>query len=237
METEVRSLAYDPDRQAVREAKAAGRYVYIGRIHYQRPKGQRDWGNHAPDGKVDTSKSDLQAEHLRAVEAFRKWVQTQPNLMTSVAELKGKVLVCHCKGLPCHGHVLKELADKPTKRGRPVSELGVSQRQAADEWGVSIRTIQRWDKTRQLIASDPELAAMAQTLEGRQEAKKILNERQAAQKAPIKVAKQMQSALKKWESLNPQDAEVALEILLRTDFYDRTYAMLDDAKEVYIKRQ
>jgi hypothetical protein len=68
-------------------------------------------------------------------------------------------------------------------------------------------------------------------------AKKILNERQAAQKAPIKVAKQMQSALKKWESLNPKDAEVALEILLGTDFYDRTYAMLDDAKEVYIKRQ
>lgn len=237
METEVRSLAYDPDRQAVREAKDAGRYVYIGRIHYQRPKGQRDWGNYAPNGKVDTSKSDLQAEHLRAVEAFRKWVQTQPNLMTSVAELKGKVLVCHCKGLHCHGHVLKELADKPAKRGRPISERGAFQREAAHEMGVSLRTIQRWEKTRQLIASDPELSAKATTSEGLQEAQKILNERQAAQKAPINVAKQMQSALKKWESLSPQDAEVALELLLKTDFYDRTYAMLDDAKEVYIKRQ
>ena len=113
----------------------------LGVSTIQRPKGQRDWGNHAPDGKVDTRKSDLQAEHLRAVEAFRKWVQTQPNLMTSVAELKGKVLVCHCKGLPCHGHVLKELANKPKKRGRPVSELGVLQRQTADELGVSLRTI------------------------------------------------------------------------------------------------
>ncbi len=98
METEIRSLAYDPDRQAVKEAKAAGRYVYIGRIHYQRPKGQGNWGNYAPDGKVDTTKPDQYAEHLRAVEAFQKWIQTQPNLMTSVAELKGKVLVCHCFG-------------------------------------------------------------------------------------------------------------------------------------------
>ena len=236
METEVRSLAYDPDRQGVREAKAGGRYVYIGRIHYQRPKGQMNWGNYAPDGKVDTTKPDQHAEHMRAVEAFRTWVQTQPNLTTSVAEVRGKVLVCHGKGLPCHGHVLKELANKPKKRGRPVSEYGVIQRQMADELGVSLRTIQRWEKTRQLIASDPELAAMAQTLEGRQEAKKILNERQADQNAPIEVAKQMQSALKKWESLSPQDAKLALEFLLKTDFYDRTYAMLDDAKEVYIKR-
>mgnify|MGYP001131353875 CR=1 FL=1 len=236
MKTEVRSLAHDPDRQAVREAKAAERYVYIGRIHYQRPKGQRDWGNHAPDGKVDKNKSDQHAEHLRAVEAFRQWVKTQPNLMTSVAELRGKVLVCHCKGLPCHGHILKELADKPKNRGRPMSELGALQRQIADELGVSLRTVQRWEKTRQLIASDPELSAKASTPQGLQEAQKILNARQAAQKAPIEVAKQMQSSLKKWESLSPQDAKVALELLLKADFYDRTYAMLDDAKEVYIKR-
>lgn len=236
MKTDVLSLAHDPDRQAVREAKAAGRYVYIGRIHYQRPKGQRDWGNHAPDGKVDKNKPDQHAEHLRAVEAFRQWVKSKPDLMKSVAELRGKVLVCHCKGLPCHGHVLKELADTPAKRGRPVSEVGAFQRQSANELGVSLRTIQRWEKTRQLIASDPELSAKATTPEGLQEAQKILNERQAALEAPIKVAKQMQSALKKWESLSSQDAEVALELLLKTDFYDRTYAMLDDAKEVYIKR-
>ena len=225
MKTEVRSLAYDPDRQAVQEAKAAGRYVYIGRAHYQRPKGQRDWGNHAPDGKVDTSKSDLQAEHLRAVEAFRKWVQTQPNLMTSVAELKGKVLVCHCKGLPCHGHVLKELADTPTKRGRPISERGALQREAAHELGVSLRTVQRWEKTRQLIASDPELSAKATTPEGLQEAKKLLIKRNADQDAPEKAAKAILSAIKKWESLAPEDAEVTRAILMQTDFVDRMVAL------------
>ena len=225
METEVRSLAYDPDRQAVREAKAAGRYVYIGRVHYQRPKGQRDWGNYAPNGKVDMSKSDLQAEHLRAVEAFRQWIKSQPTLMTSVAELKGKVLVCHCKGLPCHGEILKELANKPKKRGRPVSELGALQRQTADELGVSLRTIQRWEKTRQLIASDPELSAKATTLEGRKEAQKLITQRNAAQDAPEKAAKAILSAIKKWENLGPEDAEVTRDMLMQTDFVDRIVAL------------
>jgi hypothetical protein len=232
VETEVRSLAHEKDRQVIREAKAAGRYVYIGRVHYQRPKGQKNWGNYAPDGKVDTSKSDLQAEHLRAVEAFRQWVKTQPNLMTSVAELRGKVLVCHCKGLPCHGHVLKELADKPTKRGRPVSELGAFQRQSANELGVSLRTIQRWEKTRQLIASDPELAAKATTPEGRQEAQKLITQRNAAQDAPEKAAKAMLSAIKKWESLDPEGAKITRDILLKTDFIDRIVALAEgDATE------
>lgn len=232
METEVRSLAHEKDRQVIREAKAAGRYVYIGRVHYQRPKGQKNWGNYAPDGKVDTSKSDLQAEHLRAVEAFRQWVKTQPNLMTSVAELRGKVLVCHCKGLPCHGHVLKELADKPNKRGRPVSEFGAFQRQSANELGVSLRTIQRWEKTRQLIDSDPELAAKATTPEGRQEAQKLITQRNAAQDAPEKAAKAMLSAIKKWESLDPEGAKITRDILLKTDFIDRIVALAEgDATE------
>lgn len=225
MKTEVRSLAHDPDRQAVREAKAAGRYVYIGRIHYQRPKGQRDWGNYAPDGKVDKNKPDQHSEHLRAVEAFRQWVKSQPNLMTPVAELRGKVLVCHCKGLPCHGHVLKELADAPAKRGRPISERGAFQRETAHELGVSLRTIQRWEKTCQSIASDPGLSAKATTPEGLQEAKKLLNKRNADQDAPEKAAKAILSAIKKWESLRPEDAEITRDMLMQTDFIDRIVAL------------
>lgn len=225
MKTEVRSLAHDPDRQAVRNAKADGRFVYIGRDYRQRSKGQRNWGNLAPNGKVDTTQLDQHAEQLRAVEAFRQWVQTQPNLMTSVAELRGKVLVCHCKRLPCHGIVLKELADKPTKRGRPVSEFGASQRQSANEMGVSLRTIQRWEKARQLIRSDPELAAKATTLEGYQEAKKLLNKRNSAKDAPEKAAKAILSAIKKWESLEPEDAEITREMLIRTDFVDRIFVL------------
>ena len=225
MKTEVRSLAYDPDRQVVREAKTDGRFVYIGRDYRQRPKGQRNWGNLAPDGKVDTTKPDQHAEQLRAVEAFRKWIKSQPTLMTSVAELRGKVLVCHCKGLPCHGHVLKELANKPKKRGRPVSEFGAFQRQSANELGVSLRTIQRWEKTRQLINSDPALAAKASTPEGYKEANKIITQRIAAHNASEKAAKAILLAIKKWENLGPEDAEVTRDMLMKTDFVDRIVAL------------
>ena len=122
-------------------------------------------------------------------------------------------------------HVLKELTDKPAKRGRPVSELGALQRQTADELGVSLRTIQRWEKTSQLIASDPELSAMAQTLEGHQEAKKLLTRRNTNQKAPEKTAKAILSAIKKWESLGPEDAEVTRDMLMQTDFVDGIVAL------------
>tara|TARA_R110000796_G_scaffold102920_1_gene211977 strand:- start:997 stop:1701 length:705 start_codon:yes stop_codon:yes gene_type:complete len=227
MKTEVCSLAHDPDRQAVRDAKANGRFVYIGRDYRQRPKGQRNWGNLAPNGKVDASKPDQHAEQVRAVEAFRKWIKSQPTLMTSVAELRGKVLVCHCKGLPCHGHVLKELADKTTKRGRPVSEVGDFQRQSANELGVSLRTIQRWEKTRQLIKSDPELSANATTPEGLRKAMKLITQRNAAQDAPEKAAKAVLSAIKKWENLGPEDVEVTRDILLKTDFIDRIVALAE----------
>jgi len=108
--TEVLSFAHDPDRQKVRDAKESGRFVYVGRMRWFRPKGQRDWGNYAPDGKVDKDAPDQHAEQHRAVEAFRQWIQTQPDLMAHVHELKGKALVCHCRGLPCHASVLRELA-------------------------------------------------------------------------------------------------------------------------------
>ena len=132
------------------------------------------------------------------------------------------------------------MTEKPRKRGRPAAnpELNADQKKMANELGVSLRTVQRWAGTHQEIMSDPDLVHMTETLEGYQKAKKILKERKAdqkAQEAPIKEAKQMQSALKKWESLSPQEAEDAFELLVNSDFYDRTYAMLNDANELYIK--
>ena len=107
------------------------------------------------------------------------------------------------------------MTEKPRKRGRPAAnpELNADQKKVANELGVSLRTVQRWAGTRQEIMSDPDLVHMTETLEGYQKAKKILKERKAAQEAPIKAAKQMQSALKKWESLSPQEAEDAFELL------------------------
>lgn len=219
LKTEVLSFVTDTD--AIRQAKADGRFVYVGRDQRQRPIGQRNWGNYAPDGKVDKTKLDQIAEHKRAVEAFRKWVHTQPHLMTNVAELRGKALVCHCRGLPCHGEVLKELADKQVKRGRPMSEMGAFQRKEAKLMGVSLRTIQRWEKVRSEISADPELAKKAETLEGFVEAKRILRQRKKYDKAAHNAVKALFSGVKAWEALGKEDAELVRDYLLQTDFIDR----------------
>jgi hypothetical protein len=47
------------------------------------------------------------------IEKYRVWIQTQPQLMAALGELRGKVLGCWCKPLAaCHGDVLAELADR-----------------------------------------------------------------------------------------------------------------------------
>lgn len=49
----------------------------------------------------------------------------------------------------------------------------------ADSLGVTSRTIERWEKDRKEIMSDPELAKKAETFEGYKEAKKEVKERRA----------------------------------------------------------
>lgn len=69
--------------------------VYIGR--------PSKWGNPFQIGKDGTRKE--------VIEKYREWVKTQPTLMTSLPELKGRILGCWCKPLPCHGDVLAELVN------------------------------------------------------------------------------------------------------------------------------
>lgn len=46
------------------------------------------------------------------VEAYKKWVYTQPNLIKQIKnELKDKDLVCFCAPKMCHGDVLLEIAN------------------------------------------------------------------------------------------------------------------------------
>jgi hypothetical protein len=76
--------------------------VYIGR-------GSK-WGN------PFTYKEGTQAEFIvgsreEAVEAYREWIYGQPDLLSSLHELKGKTIACYCKPAACHGDVLAELAD------------------------------------------------------------------------------------------------------------------------------
>lgn len=73
--------------------------VYIGR-------GRKSiWGNPFREG-ADGTKSEV-------IERYRAWIQTQPQLMARLPELRGKVLGCWCKPDICHGDVLAELADAP----------------------------------------------------------------------------------------------------------------------------
>ena len=71
--------------------------VYIGRRRGEKGK----WGNPFIIGKDGT--------RAEVVEKYRQWILTQPDLMASLSELKGKTLGCFCAPKKCHGDVLVEL--------------------------------------------------------------------------------------------------------------------------------
>lgn len=69
--------------------------VYIGR-------GSK-WGNPyriGPDGSRE-----------EVIKKYRDYIQRRPDLLGSLGELKGKILVCFCKPRACHGDVLVELIE------------------------------------------------------------------------------------------------------------------------------
>ena len=45
------------------------------------------------------------------IQRYRDWIQTRPELLAALGEIRGKVLGCWCKPEACHGDVLAELAD------------------------------------------------------------------------------------------------------------------------------
>jgi hypothetical protein len=49
-----------------------------------------------------------------AIDHFREWIATQPQLLARLHELKGKRLGCYCSPKRCHGEILAELADELT---------------------------------------------------------------------------------------------------------------------------
>ncbi len=69
------------------------------------------WGNPFSH-KEDTLAEFKVTTRKEAIEAYRKWIMTQPQLLAALPELKGKVISCWCKPLSCHCDVLAELADK-----------------------------------------------------------------------------------------------------------------------------
>ncbi len=69
--------------------------VYIGR--------SSKWGNPFEIGKDGTRRE--------VIEKYEEWVKTQPELMASLSELRGKVLGCWCAPKPCHGDVLLRMVN------------------------------------------------------------------------------------------------------------------------------
>lgn len=89
---------------AVREAQERGTFVRIDR--------RTKWGNPFRIGR-DGDRAQVIADHAA-------WIRTQPQLLASLHELRGKTLACWCHPLPCHGHTLAQLADEgiPTSTGQ-----------------------------------------------------------------------------------------------------------------------
>jgi hypothetical protein len=80
----------------VRKAKCD---VYIGR-------GSK-WGNPYRIGK--------DGDRDRVCDKYIEYLNTHPDLLAALPELKGKVLGCYCAPLRCHGDYLAFLANKGEK--------------------------------------------------------------------------------------------------------------------------
>ena len=69
--------------------------VYIGR--------PSKWGNPFEIGK--------HGNRAEVIAKYRTWIQSRPDLLISLPELRGMVLGCWCYPKACHGDVLAELAN------------------------------------------------------------------------------------------------------------------------------
>lgn len=76
--------------------------VYIGR--------PSKWGN--PFSHKENTLAEFRVPTREdAVSSYLDWVQTQPELMDALPELRGKTLGCWCAPQACHGDVLMKLAN------------------------------------------------------------------------------------------------------------------------------
>ena len=65
-------------------------HVYIGR-------GSK-WGNPFPVSKNQ--------DRATVIEKYERYFKNRTDLLSSMDELVGKKLVCHCSPLPCHGDII-----------------------------------------------------------------------------------------------------------------------------------
>ena len=80
--------------------------VYIGRNRAS----LLPWGN--PFSHMNGTFAEFKvATRQEAIDKYREWIVTQPDLMAKLITLKGKRLGCWCVPAACHGQILAEMAD------------------------------------------------------------------------------------------------------------------------------
>lgn len=77
--------------------------VYIGR--------PSKWANPYTHLESKIAKYKV-ATREEAVEKYKEYILTQPELLADLPELKDKTLGCFCKPKLCHGDILVELVNK-----------------------------------------------------------------------------------------------------------------------------
>jgi len=90
--------------------RAAFYDIYIGRGRDPKTGQVGKWGNPYShlDGTLAKFKVDTREE---AIERYAEYIQTRPDLLLALRELKGKILGCWCAPKACHGQVLANLAN------------------------------------------------------------------------------------------------------------------------------
>ena len=91
-------------------------HVYIGRANSRQGLSESKWHNPFKVGDDGTRE--------QVIRAYREWIKHQPELLTSIEELRGKTLVCWCCPEACHGDVLLELLEGSSElKIHPAAEL------------------------------------------------------------------------------------------------------------------
>ena len=78
--------------------------VYIGRANPRSGLKASPWANPFKIGKDGTREEVMRK--------YCDWIMQQPELLSRLPELKGKVLGCWCAPEACHGDILSELANR-----------------------------------------------------------------------------------------------------------------------------
>jgi hypothetical protein len=79
-------------------------------VHHKRKPFDTYVGRPSKFGNPFTIGKD--GDRNEVVAKYKEWIQTQPELLASLSELKGKVLGCWCAPSLCHGDILAELANR-----------------------------------------------------------------------------------------------------------------------------